>query len=1248
MKTKSDTAQRQAARKFVEYWTFQRGSEKGEDQQFWNSLLGEVLGMDDVKSHVQYQVPVPMKGTTKFLDAWIPETRVLIEHKSRGVSLDAPQAGHEGMTPYEQAVEYDNARPFDEKARWIVTCNFDEFRIYDRAKPLAPPLTLKLGNLPKEAYRLAFLVNPKEKAIDRELEISVQAGRIVGEIYDALLKQYNEGSLLSLRGDLETRSLGEDSKKSPSLQNSKTPSSESNYLAALNRLCVRLVFCLYAEDADIFPKDCFRRLMENTPAPFLRERLKKLFEILDTPLNKRDVYLEPELCAFPYTNGGLFRLWNCENVKVCNYENMEMNRESHFHNSTVPYFHNSTFSHSLDDIHPISEDIRQLLIGASQFDWREITPTIFGALFESTLNPVTRRSGGMVYTSVENIHKVIDPLFLNDLTRRVNECVAMPPSPSRNRRLLALQTEMASKTFLDPACGSGNFLTETYICLRRLENRIIAAFQQGQGELDLGISIKVSIAQFFGIEINDFAARVARIALWIAEAQMRRETAEILHREPEYLPLTDYDNIIEGNALRMDWARIGLPTSDITIISIPEHVPFRNAKAHLTELKNAKKVVVNAAGERFRFTKQIFKALSDKARDQSVGREVHWAAVAAVERLCEASVFLWDEKPRNGSVDISRYAKHGVCFSVGGVPYIAKITSKVYPGDIANVTYSVEAVSIEKNDARGITDSIAKGQGLDPSAANRILHFAEAVKRATAKKHFSYIIGNPPFRGARNKSDEQADDMAAVFGKEWKGLGNLDYVTAWYKKAVDVICQCGNVANTQSQQPIGTGNIGTGNIGNNSTFTRCAFVSTNSICQGDGVATLWKPLMENYGMEIDFAHRTFRWDNEAFDKAHVHCVIIGFHAKGNVANVKMLPSPNANAQLEIGNIGTGNTSTLATLTKTIFDGGRAIPATHINAYLAPGPDAWLESRSRTLFASLPLVFGSMPNDGGFLSDWSPERRAEVIARWPSAEALFRRLVGSHEATNDVERWCLWLKGVAPDAIRAVPPVMEAIAKVREHRLASNRAATRKLAATPTLFGEIRQPESGNYLLIPKVSSERREYIPMAFLPADVIASDLCLIVPGATLADFGVLTSSAHMAFTRATCGRLKSDYRYSAKIVYNNFPWPGGVNVANVKMLPSPNANAQLETGNIGIGNTSTMATISKTAQAILDARARYPESSLADLYDPLTMPSDLRAAHEANDKAVLAAYGLAPDTPEMDIVAHLFKLYAEKVNKA
>ena len=281
---KNDVQQRQAAKKFVEYWMFQRGSEKGEDQQFWNSLLGEVMGVADVKSRIKYQVPIQLKDTTKFLDAWIPETRVLIEHKSRGVNLDAPQSGHGCLTPYEQAAEYDNARPFDEKARWIVTCNFDEFRIYDRAKPLAPPMRVGLGDLPKEAYRFAFLVNPKEKAIDRELEISVQAGRIVGEIYDALLKQYENGT-----------------------KTTDGTRVSCEHLAALNRLCVRLVFCLYAEDADIFPKDCFKRLVEASDARRLRIDLQRLFHTLDTPTDKRDPYLEPELCAFPYTNGGLFR-----------------------------------------------------------------------------------------------------------------------------------------------------------------------------------------------------------------------------------------------------------------------------------------------------------------------------------------------------------------------------------------------------------------------------------------------------------------------------------------------------------------------------------------------------------------------------------------------------------------------------------------------------------------------------------------------------------------------------------------------------------------------------------------------------------------------------------------------------------------------------------------------------------------------------------------------------------------------------
>ncbi len=905
-------SQKQAARKFVEYWTFQRGSEKGEDQQFWNTLLRDVLGVTDVEQHIKYQVPVQLKDTTKFLDAWIPETRVLIEHKSRGVNLDAPQAGHEGMTPYEQAVEYDNARSFDEKARWIVTCNFDEFRIYDRAKPLAPPLTLKLGNLPKEAYRLAFLVNPKEKAVDRELEISVQAGRIVGKIYDALLKQYGDGN--------------------------------ADHLAALNRLCVRLVFCLYAEDADIFPKDCFRRFMENTPALFLRKRLIDLFQTLDTPPEKRNPYLEPELCAFPYTNGGLFR--------------------------------NAAES----DIPPMTDEIRKLLVGASQFDWRDITPTIFGALFESTLNPVTRRAGGMSYTSVENIHKVIDPLFLSDLTRRVNECSALSPSPSRNRRLLALQAEMASKTFLDPACGSGNFLTETYICLRRLENRIIAAVQQGQSEFDLGLTIKVSIAQFFGIEINDFAASVARVALWIAEAQMRRETAEILHREPDYLPLKDYANIIEANALKVDWPR---------------------------------------------------------------------------------------------------------------------------------------------------TD---------------------------------YIIGNPPFVGKKEQKGKKSE-IVELFPKAVKRVGNLDYVAGWYARAIEIIRE---------------------------TETKCAFVSTNSIVQGEQVSILWKYLLE-CGIRIDFAWRTFRWDSESFEKAHVHCVIIGFSQK----NSKLIHKPQ------------------------IFDEeGRCREVVKINGYLIDDDDIFIDSRGDPICDVSKSNYGSFALDDGNYTINSSEYDS-ILQEDGGLSRYLKLFLGAEELIHGKKRYCLWLKDVSPSEMRRHRIIVEKVERVRAWRLSSSRENTRKLANTPNEFAEIRQPTT-MYLAIPTVCSERRRYIPIAYLSPDIIASNQLYVVPNATVYEFGILISLVHMAWMRVVGGRLETRYRYSNGVVYNNFPWP------------EPTEEQKQE--------------IAATTQSILDARVAHPECTLADLYDDTFMPADLRAAHEANDRAVLAAYGLAPDTSEMDIVSHLFKLYAKK----
>ena len=1075
--TKSDESRRRAAKAFVERWTFRRGSEKGEDQQFWNDLLRSVLGVEDVESRIRYQVPVPMGGgavpatakTTKFLDAWIPETRVLIEHKSRGVDLSAPQAGHGGLTPYEQACEYDNARPFDEKARWIVTCNFDRFEIHDRAKPLAPPLVLRLRDLPKEIHRLAFLVDPKEKAVARELEISVQAGRIVGELYDALLARYAGGAQSPATGKADATE--------------RVPPAA---LAALNRLCVRLVFCLYAEDAGVFPKDCLRRLVEASDAHRLRNDLQRLFRVLDTPPERRDPYLEPELAAFPYTNGGLFRIGSGDGLAAKNAEDAKGT-------PTPP--------RGLDDIPPLTEEIRRLLLGACRFDWREITPTIFGALFESTLNPETRRAGGMVYTSVGNIHKVIGPLFLDGLTRRVDEAVG------RGRELDALQAELASLTFLDPACGSGNFLTETYICLRRLENRLIAARQRGQGELDLGLTVRVSLAQFRGIEVNDFAVAVAKTALWIAEAQMRRETAEILHREPDYLPLRDYDGIVEGNALRVDWPRA------------------------------------------------------------------------------------------------------------------------------------------------------------------------------------DYIMGNPPFVGRTMKSREQQTDIARFFDYR-----DIDYVACWYAKSAALMA---------------------------GTPTRAAFVSTNSITQGEQVAPLWKPLVQKYGLVIDFAWRTFRWDNEASEKAHVHCVIVGFHAEGRPAGEAALdssgdgePSDSRSSSGSRNTSGRGNSigssnsigsrsasdsrnagdsrissgSRSAVAPKVIYGAdGAPHAAANICPYLIDAPTVFVAARSRPLCDVPRLIMGNMPLDGGALIVEEKDREA-FLAREPGAAPFLRRLMGSKEFINGLSRWCLWLKDVSPARIRALPQVMARIAKCRENRLRSRDAGTRKHALTPTLFRETNNPASA--VVIPKVSSERREYVPMGLIDDSVIVTDLAFLLPGAAAYHFGVLTSSVHMAWMRAVAGRLKSDYRYSAAVVYNNFPWPEG---AGMPAALNAEGTEKGRRGEEGAGGTQFIASvgcgrnklrpshlgpsnpvnpvnpvkespclrpseisalsaagheaqIAATARGILDARARYPDASLADLYDPLTMPPDLRAAHTANDRAVLAAYGLAADTPESEIVAHLFRLYAEK----
>ena len=918
----TDIDRKKAAKAFAEYWK-DRGDEKSDSQSFWLALVRDVLGVAEPEKFILFEERVKLDHTS-FIDGHIPSTHVLIEQKKKGLNLRSPIRQSDGtlLNPFQQAQRYSAALPYSQRPRWIITCNFEEFLIYDMEKPTGEPESILLKDLAKEYYRLQFLVEEKSELLHREEQISIQAGELVGKLYDAILKQY----------------IHPDDKAS---------------LHSLNILCVRLVFCLYAEDSGIFGEHLkFHNYIKSFAPKDVRRALIDLFRVLDTKTEERDPYMDETLASFPYVNGGLFA---DENIEIPN------------------------FTQEIVDLllHKASED----------FDWSQISPTIFGAVFESTLNPETRRSGGMHYTSIENIHKVIDPLFLDELREEFDAIKALKVPKIRNDKAEAFREKLSKLTFFDPACGSGNFLTETYISLRRLENEALLLCTGGQMLLDFGDVIKVSIGQFYGIEINDFAVTVAKTALWIAESQMMKETEEIMNTNLDFLPLKSYANIVEGNALRTDWE---------TVVS---------------------------------------------------------------------------------------------------------------------------------------------------------------------KDKLDYIMGNPPFVGARLMGKEQKDDLFEVFGAKWKNAGNLDYVSCWYKKAADLM---------------------------KGTHIRTALVSTNSVSQGESVAILWKPLFEN-GVHIDFAHSTFRWDSEAIMKAHVHCVIIGF---------SIAPYNKA---------------------KVIYSAERPIIANNINAYLIDAPSVFIESVKKPLWNVPPVVFGNMPNDGGFLSDYSQETRDEIVNQYPESSVAFKRFVGATEFINNKTRWCLWLKGVSPNIIRSVPPINQAVLSVKEMREKSTRDATKKLADTPMLFGEIRQPDT-EYIIIPRHSSQNRKYLPIGFVSPDIICGDANLLMPDASLYHFGILTSNIHNAWIHAVCGRIKSDFRYSVNIVYNNFPW----------CKPTDEQKKKIE----------------ETAQAILDARALYPDCSLADLYDEVAMPPELRKAHQANDKAVMQAYGFwGKLNTESACVAELMKMYQKLV---
>lgn len=926
---------------FVKTWE-NKGDETADKATYWNTLL-HLLGVPqdqiDNGSYIQYEKRVNWKHEEHFhgaIDAYIPSVKVLIEQKSNGVDLfapeDRPNGGHtEKITPFEQARRYDNNLPANEKANFLVLCNFKQMVVYDVRQSLdQKPVILNLADFPKSLSLLSFLVKPAcDEALEKEKQISIEAGNLVSKMHHELLKIFDN---------------------CPDVDSAKATQS-------INMLCVRLVFCLYAEDAGLFnDKEQFYDYLKDVEPNRIGVALKALFEVLDTKLpdrTKDDPFWNtenPKLARFPYVNGGLFRDKDL----------------------IIP---------------PFTPELKTILLHdmSRGFDWSTISPTIFGAVFESTLNPQTRRQGGMHYTSVENIHKVIDPLFLNGLKAELNKIKQYKEPRTIRKKARAFQDKLSKLTFLDPACGSGNFLTETFICLRRLENEAIRLETGGESLLDVGQAqdwIKVSIQQFYGIEINDFAVSVAKTALWIAEDQMMKETQSLFYgADWDFLPLKTYTKIHEDNALRVDWNTV-----------------------------------------------------------------------------------------------LPNYACH-------------------------------------------------------------------------------YVLGNPPFVGPNLQDKAQKAETRAIIGS-----GSVDYVANWYYKACDYM---------------------------QNTKIKCAFVSTSSITQGMQVQLIWQQLFEHKQLQFDFAYRSFKWNNEAKGEAQVYVVIIGFNCSPNNSD------------------------------KYIYDEQRVLNCQEINAYLMPSKNVFITNRSTPLCTVNKMNKGSQPTDGGHLI-LSNEEKDELLEKEPQAAKYIKQLLGSREFLHNKKRYCLWLVNINPNELKSMPLVIDRIKAVKKFRLSSKKKATRKDASKPMVFQEIRQPNT-NYLLVPRVTSSNRKYVPVGYVNEDIIASDANLVIPNATLYDFSVLESIVHMTWMHIVAGRLGDGYRYSAKIVYNNFPWPS----------PTSEQKAKIEA----------------TAQAILDARKNYPDSSLADLYNPLLMPQDLRKAHKANDKAVLEAYGLKASASDNEIMAKLLKMYQDLV---
>lgn len=878
-------------------------SEDAEAKSFWDGFFS-VFGMTR-RRLASFEYAVEKYGGNKgFIDLFWPGT-LIVEHKSRGRDLDKA---------YGQAIDYFPGLPEKDLPKYILVSDFARFKLYDLEERSETEFTL--AELSKKAHLFHFLTGYKKQEYKEEDEVNVKAAEMMGRLYDAI--------------------------------------AETNYRGhELNILMVRILFCLFADDANIFYPKQFQNYLKNRTnidGSDLGMHLNMLFQVLNTQKERRQSNLDEELEQFEYVNGGLF----AENI-------------------AIPSF---------------TSKMRERLLEASEFNWSAISPAIFGSLFQSVMNQDARRHLGAHYTSEKNILKLIRPLFLDELEKELDACGKNPA------KLNEFQDKLSRLKFLDPACGCGNFLIIAFRELRLLEFECLKRRYGSTSMLPFGVDnfIKVRPEQFYGIEIEEFPARISQTAMWLMDHQMNEQAGRIFGRKIPELPLTKGASVVIGNALRLDWEEV--------------------------------------------------------------------------------------------------------------VP----------------------------------------------------------------KNELSYILGNPPFIGSKMMNIEQRADLEAVFGK-LKGVGVLDYVTGWYAKAVRYI---------------------------QGTRIECAFVSTNSITQGEQVGILWEEILKQ-GIRINFAHKTFKWSNEARGKAAVYCVIIGFACFDT--DKKYL--------YEYENI-RGEAHELA--------------VKNINPYLIPADNILIRSRQNPLCAVPKMSFGNMPLDGGHLI-LSDTEALELKNKYPGISPYIKPLISAKEFLNNGKRWCLWLVGAAPELIRKSPEIMDRIEKVKKFRSDSKAPSTQKFASTSHLFRDRNNPDSA--IVAPRVSSENRKYIPMGFFDKDSIIGDTCMSVPGATLYHFGVLESEMHMAWVRHVCGRLKSDFRYSKDIVYNNFPWPQEPSAEKIRA-------------------------VEEAAQSVLDARAGYPHSSLADLYDPLTMPADLVKAHQALDRVVDAAYGKKGFSGAGERMQFLFELYGKYTEPA